>query len=362
MLKPRSERIYVYLFSIVSLGLVFLAILGVNIKPELASAGGGDPPPPVAAPMCFLSGTNIYNATPVAAPNGVMPRAGMARNRDVNGCPVVPETTWFGANTTETNGGHVFLSSYYANSDGSPGSTLHTPNSSISVYSAGLTKPTVAQSVRVTVWYCRSYSVTAVDVYKGSSYIGNHHQTVTFTPDEFVFDPATNRYKTTNDVIAQIHNPNSTSMACKISANVLTSGAIIGLTPDSTRENSATNGVPNRYNQTNWNKNVNPNKATLGPVGAGAIALRTDVKKADGSQARLEYALSFKPDCVFAAANPGRRTVYLKIYDADGRVVLTARDSKWNERWDRLFSKMLVYEYDSVGNYIQTINPTGDSV
>lgn len=351
MLKLVSRRLHPYFFSVVVLGLALAVCYGVLLKPKPASAGGGDPPP-VAAPVCFLPGTSVPE------PGTALPRTGTARNRDVAGCPPVPETTWFGANTTETNGGHIFLSSYYANSDGSPGSTLHTPYALFSVYSAGLTKPTTPQSVRVTVWYCRSYSVTAVFVSKGTTVIGNHHQTVTFTPDEFAFDVASNRYKTTNDVRAFIINPNSTSMACKISANVQTSGAIIGLTPDGSREDPATNGVPQRYNQDNWNRNVNPNKAVLGPPnGYGAIALRTDVKKADGSQARLEYAFSFKPDCNITTP----RTVFLKIYDADGPSSLNPPATQ-NGTYDGIdyFPKMLVYEYDSNGNYMQTINPTGD--
>ncbi len=286
-----------------------------------------------ALPSCFNS-ANANFKTPAVD----FPRTGLAKNAS-NNCNNVPRTT--SATWPDVNGSYVYLSSYYANSDGSPGSTLHTPNASFILYSG--TQPTVAQQIRVKVWLCAhaTTSVNAVGIVRDTTFIGTGTQTVTFQPSDFLLSNGV--YKTTK-VVAQIINPLTTDVVCKLTAHALSGQSYVGFSSDADPMSNATNGAPDKYNQNNWQNN---RKALLGPTGLGAFALKTDLPTNND----LEYSLSFKPGCTIQNDS----TIFLKVYDADANVGSNPPGTINSIG----MPKMLVYEYDPSGALTRTINPTG---
>jgi len=357
-----------WLFRSAALFLVF-STAAVLVSTDQASAAEPQP-----TPFCFGPSNSL------GVPTSQFPRTGQSKISSL-ACANTPASTGYDWRTGDTNGAHIILSAYYSigignpmarydsNGDGSitfkdsgyngePGSTLHTPNASVRIFT---NNPNAVNRVTVNVWYCTGGASSAGNVFSGLVGSANgpiQYGTTTFSLSGIgtglaqftqITAGSTGAYVSSSRLKTSI--PETSGRLCKISYSSDTPGTTISYHNNDNNPGDGTRGPKgDKYNQNGWWND----RATIGPSsGDGAFALRTDY-----DDSTLEYALTFAPDCIVTSA----RQIYLKVYDSDapsgGNPVGTTQNPPSIDD----FPRMLVYEYDQNGGYITTHYPAGDSL
>jgi hypothetical protein len=268
-------------------------------------------------------------------------------NRNVNG----------GCGNSGTS--HIFLSTYYATSvGGGPGSTLNTPNASLSVFYIGNPGPGAAISMDINVLFCM-YGAVSRPVYinygpNNTSQVGAGTRTITLAGSDFtdvsptygvIYGQPIYKYQYPVRLAVDGNAPRN----CEVTASVSTGSITFTEDPNPTVD-YADSGRPNQatFSTQNGNRAIVPAGSSL-----GAFAYRSTGTSTHG----LHYITPFAPSCNIPA---GGQTIRLRVYDADAPPSNPAGATNGSYSGVDYYPRMEVWEYDAGGNYIRTINPTGD--